>query len=132
MREILNTCPVCDSKKIKITEIECENCNAKIKSDFFCSTAGINIEDKELLNFIKIFIFTEGSIKQSERLLNCSYPKIKNLLKKSKEILQVSENLTNSLKNNTSENIKEKSNNIISELENGKIDVEEALRQLKK
>ncbi len=127
MREILKTCPVCESTKLKITEIECEECNTIVKSDFFCATAGIKIEDEELLNFIKIFIFTEGNIKQSEKLLNCSYPKIKNLLKKSKEVLQISENITRNIKG-----FNKSSNNIIGDLENGKIDVEEALKQLKR
>ena len=75
--------------------------------------------DEELFDFIKVFVFAEGSIKQSEKILNCSYPKVKNLLKKAKKALGFVEDKTDS------------TGSIIDQLDQGKIDVEAALEKLK-
>jgi len=74
--------------------------------------------DVELFDFIKVFIFAEGSIKQSEKILNCSYPKVKNLLKKAKAALGYTEDRTSA------------TGFVIDQLDQGKIDVETALKKL--
>src|SRR6056297_3070418 len=91
---MLKKCPICDGKII-IKEYECKDCNVKISGEF-------NIEDfslpvnKEILEFIKVFIYAEGNIKKVEGILNCSYPKVKSLLNKARNSLGVNYKKENS------------------------------------
>ena len=110
-------CPVC-SEGLYIRELACHDCGTRIKGSFENRKTPFEIDD-ELLNFLKVFIFAEGSIKQSEKILNCSYPKIKNLLRKTKAALGFSEEPGST------------AGSIIEELEQGKIDVDAALTKLK-
>ena len=71
------------------------------------------------MGFIKVFIYAEGSIKQSEKLLNCSYPKVKNLLKKAKTALGVKDEFAD---DHTS---------VIERLNKGEITVDDALSLMK-
>ncbi len=112
-------CPLCE-KKLKVKSMICEDCEVEfsgkinVKNDFF---AGI---DPEIAEFIKVFIYTEGSIKHTEKILNCSYPKVKNLLKKAKRELEIDFD--------REENEKEK---ILERLDKGEITAKEALELLK-
>ena len=76
--------------------------------------------EKEITDFIKVFIFAEGNIKQVEKLMNCSYPKVKNLLKKAKAALNIEEE---------EEDI---SADVIELLSKGEISADEALNKLSK
>jgi hypothetical protein len=114
---ILESCPVC-SGGMTIRELECKDCGTRIKGSFENRKSPLDMED-ELFNFLKVFIFAEGSIKQSEKILNCSYPKIKNLLKKTKTALGFSEETKNT------------TGSIIEELNEGRINVDAALEKLK-
>ncbi len=114
---ILESCPVC-SGDLSIRELECGECGTRIKGSFENRKNPLDMED-ELFNFLKVFIFAEGSIKQSEKILNCSYPKIKNLLKKTKAALGFSKETGNT------------AGSIIEELNEGRIDVDAALEKLK-
>lgn len=116
MQRILDKCPVC-AGKMMISELECMDCTTKVVSQFDITENGINIEP-DFLDFIKIFIYAEGSIKQCEKLLNCSYPKIKNLLKKTKVALGIKKDFNKSKES------------IIDQLERGEISVDEALEGL--
>ncbi|MCP4749274.1 MAG: DUF2089 domain-containing protein [Proteobacteria bacterium] len=118
MNKILDSCPVCSGKMI-VSELECPSCRTKVVSQFDTEGGTLDV-DKDILDFIKIFIYSEGSIKQSEKLLNCSYPKIKNLLKKAKAALGITEDYADSRAN------------VIDRLDKGEISVEDALNNLKK
>ncbi|MBU2645228.1 DUF2089 domain-containing protein [bacterium] len=111
-------CPVC-SDRLFVRELACHGCGTRIKGDFEEIKPPFTMDD-ELFNFIKVFIFAEGSIKQSEKMLNCSYPKIKNLLKKSKVALGFTEDRP------------ESSGSIIDQLDQGRIDIETALEKLQR
>ncbi len=117
MNKPLNTCPVCSSDII-ISRLSCKSCQTEMSGEFELPVDRWEL-DQELIDFIKVFIYSEGSIKQSEKLLNCSYPKIKNLLKKTKTALGVKEQKV------------EKEESVINMLEKGEIDVEGALKQLR-
>ena len=117
MNKPLKECPACKGE-LHIKTFKCNTCSTEVTGKFSMVDEGLNA-DKEILDFIKVFIFAEGSIKQSEKLLNCSYPKIKNLLKKAKSALGVSDNSS------------AEDNSVIDQLDRGEIDVEEALKKLK-
>jgi hypothetical protein len=62
----------------------------------------------------------EGNIKQVEKLMNCSYPKVKNLLRKAKSAL------------NIEEEEEDNSADVIELLAKGEISAEDALNKLTK
>jgi hypothetical protein len=116
MKNHLTDCPVCNSN-LKVSEYTCGTCGTKIKGDFVCESA-MGSFDKEILEFIKVFIYAEGSIKQVEKLMNCSYPKVKNLLKKAKSAL------------NIEDEAEDGSQAVLDMLAKGEITTEEALEKL--
>ncbi len=116
MTKPIRNCPVCKGPMM-IRELKCGKCEVRVISDFELLDTGLGVTD-EILNFIKVFIYAEGSIKQSEKLLNCSYPKIKNLLKKSRIALGINEHDP------------KRKQSIIEKLDRGDITVEEALKHL--
>lgn len=77
------------------------------------------------MDFIKVFIFTEGNIKKVEKIMNCSYPKVKNYLKKAKEYLGV--DYPEEVDQDSQE-----SSEILDQLSKGEIDLEEAIKLLNK
>jgi hypothetical protein len=113
-----DSCPVCSSR-LFIRELACHDCGTQVKGSFENRKNPLEM-DKELFDFIKVFIFAEGSIKQSEKILNCSYPKVKNLLRKAKAALGYKEDEADT------------TGSIIDQLDQGKIDVAAALDKLKK
>ena len=120
--KIHTNCHFCGGK-VKVSAVKCEDCGVEISGEFsgINSESGIFVDDKDILNFIKVFVFAEGNIKQAEKILNCSYPKIKNYLKKAKKALNLESNI----------NI-ESSEDILEELEKGNITAEEATEKLSK
>ena len=115
-------CHFCGGE-VRVSAVKCKDCGTEISGDFseINSEKGILIDDEEILNFIKIFIFAEGNIKQAEKILNCSYPKIKNYLKKAKKALNIDDNI-----------VMETSEEILEKLEKGIITAEEATEKLSK
>jgi hypothetical protein len=118
MNEPIKECPIC-SGLLNVSRLTCRQCDTEISGQFRYPAAPLHLDD-DLIDFIKVFIYAEGSIKQSEKILNCSYPKIKNLLKKTKSAL----GLPVEIEGNPG--------GIIDKLDKGKIDVAEALELLKK
>lgn len=118
MKNYLNECPVCSSR-LSVSEYTCGKCRTSIKGDFVCE-GELGHVSREIMEFIKVFIYAEGSIKQVEKLMNCSYPKVKNLLKKAKSALDIED----SEEDNSQE--------ILDLLSKGEITTEEALEKLTK
>ncbi|MFO7810689.1 MAG: DUF2089 family protein [Candidatus Delongbacteria bacterium] len=118
MKKQLNECPVCASE-LMVSEYTCKNCRTKISGSFSCEAIA-DYADKEIMDFIRIFIFAEGNIKQVEKVMNCSYPKVKNLLKKAKTALHVEQELSAD------------SPAVLDKLARGEITTEEALQELNK
>ncbi len=117
MNEPIKECPVC-SGQLSIKGFACSSCGTEVSGKFHYPTSSLDLEE-ELVDFIKVFIYAEGSIKQSEKILNCSYPKIKNLLKKTKAALGLPTEKEHA------------ADEVIDKLDKGEIDVEEALAMLK-
>jgi hypothetical protein len=77
MAKMLSRCPVCEGA-LKITELNCTRCNAKIQSSFdscrFCNLPA------EHLAFVEIFLKCEGNLSRVEKELGVSYPTVRNRL----------------------------------------------------
>ncbi|MGD1821505.1 MAG: DUF2089 family protein [Pleomorphochaeta sp.] len=100
--------------------------NISIEGDFqLSSLSTLNIEDQK---FIAAFIKTHGSIKQMEQLFNISYPTVKNKLN---ELSKKIDSLEYDLKIEEKIDV-ESVSNILDKISNGEINVEDALKELKK
>ena len=71
-------CPECD-KAMKLTAATCTICGLKLEGDFEVSALGRLSEEDQI--FVVAFLRHHGSIRQMERILDISYPTVKNRLR---------------------------------------------------
>ncbi|MEN8240455.1 MAG: DUF2089 domain-containing protein [Chloroflexota bacterium] len=77
MHPILNECPICNGEIIA-TELECRHCDTKIQGRFYAGPfAGLSLEQ---LDFIEMFVRNEGKITRMQSEMELSYPTIRNRL----------------------------------------------------
>ena len=74
MYNVLTKCPVCGGE-LKVTKLECTNCNSRIEGDFKLSK--FNYLNDEQLKFALVFLKNAGNIKAVEKELDISYPTVK-------------------------------------------------------
>ena len=118
---MLKKCPICGNELI-VTSLKCKSCDTVISGKFpFEDSLDFDIEP-EIFDFIKIFIYSEGNIKQVEKILGWSYPKVKNYLKKAKKALGFEED------NNLDSDEKKE---ILDKIEKGELSVKDAISLLK-
>ncbi|MCK4572498.1 DUF2089 domain-containing protein [candidate division WOR-3 bacterium] len=108
-------CPFCGGD-IKISEFKCSDCDAIVSGSF--KWGGIPVSEEQW-EFIRLFIRVRGNLKKIGEILDLSYPTVRARLEEVRMALGFP----------PSECEKD---DIISELEMGIIDVEEALRKLEK
>lgn len=114
----LTCCPYCKGDFI-IKEVECQSCQTQIKGSF--QTNRFHSFKQEDLFFIEIFLKNEGNIKLVEKDLGISYPTVKSRLK----------NIIKILGYQTEEGTFKNRTKILTELSEGKIDVETAMKGLR-
>ncbi len=73
----LANCPQCRGK-LAIREYVCKKCNLTLRGEF--DESGFENLSPEQLNFVKLFIFVQGNIREMEKCLNISYPTVKSRL----------------------------------------------------
>lgn len=119
-REALGKCPVCGSET-EITKINCNECGTQIEGHFhMCKFCKLTAEQK---SFIEIFIKCRGNIKEVEKELGISYPTVRNKLEDAASALGYrSEPVIIS---------PDKRKEILDKLNNGEINVEDAINLLK-
>ena len=77
MNKRLKRCPVCNID-LMVTEYYCGECEITIKGKFNQGELGsLSLVQQE---FVKVFLMSQGSIKEVERRLGISYPTVKNRL----------------------------------------------------
>ena len=77
MNPLLTQCPVCKDE-LTITRLHCSSCNTSIEGRFY-SGSFANLSKKQM-EFVEVFVRSEGKIKRVEEELNLSYPTIRNRL----------------------------------------------------
>lgn len=117
MKELTH-CPYCENDFV-VKEVECTKCNTQIKGNF--KTNRFHLFNPEDLYFIEIFLKNEGNIKLMEKDLGISYPTVKSRLK----------NIIKTLGYQIEENQPKSRIKILNDLSEGKIDVENAMKQLR-
>lgn len=116
-KKLLNRCPVCGDK-LEIALYKCNTCGTEIKGNFENNNFS-KLSDEES-DFVRLFLFKRGNIKELEKELNISYPTV------IKKIDQICEKLGKSF------NHKEyNSNTVLELLYNGDLTVQEAELLLK-
>lgn len=70
-------CPSC-SKRLKVKSLKCENCETEVSGSYeLPSLALLSPEEQQfILNFVK----HSGSLKEMSKILDLSYPTVRNLL----------------------------------------------------
>jgi len=117
--KLISDCPVCGST-LKATRLSCSTCGTVIESDFELSR--FEQLNKEQLNFIGIFLKNRGSIKDVEREMGISYPTVRGKLN------DVIKSLGYAVQEEPSPDIAD----VISKLEKGDINIDEAIKNIKK
>jgi hypothetical protein len=113
----LGNCPVCKGE-LEIRQYHCPKCEISFQGSFSRNwLEGISASQME---FIKLFLLVQGNLKEVQKRLGISYPTIKNRLAQINSII-----------------IKEYSPaddyaDILADLEEGFIDVDEALNMINK
>lgn len=116
-------CPVCRNE-LTIARLHCPSCDTAIEGQF---TGGpVAHLTSEQLDFIVTFVRCEGKINRMEQELNFSYPTIRNRLHEVIRALGFEPG-----KDETIEVSAEKRNNVLEDLELGKISADEAMRLLR-
>ena len=117
MLEVMN-CPKCQLP-MQMQVLRCAPCGLEIRGDFVLNEfARLSGDD---LHLLRIFIFSEGRVRDMEAALGLSYPTIRTRLSELKHKLfgevdtAVSEEMA-----------------ILQDLERGKIDFEKAMAEIKK
>lgn len=120
--KVLGDCPVC-GENLRIVALHCPSCDTEIRGNFTADKFS-QLSDSQL-KFVEVFIKSRGNIKEVERELGISYPTVRNKLD---EIINaLGYNAQSSPDDTTGEKRKE----ILSMLEKGEIDSQQAIKMLK-
>lgn len=122
MRKVISRCPVCDNQ-LKVTRLKCSQCDTVIENDFALSRFDY-LTDEEL-HFTETFIRCRGNIKEVEKELGISYPTVRARL----------DGIIKALGYDDSQPFQDEEalrrENILRDLETGRITADEALQLLK-
>ena len=123
MHPLPSQCPICQGE-IVVTRINCRDCNTTIDGRF--SSRTFSQLTPEQMDFVETFVRLEGKIKHMEKELEVSYPTIR---KKLHDVIQAlgyepgGEDELSTLSD-------EERQQILSDLDEGKISYDEAMKQL--
>lgn len=111
----LSSCPIC-KHELKIAEFHCERCKVSFRGSFESSWLAAFSESQ--LEFIKLFLLVQGNLKELQNQLGISYPTVKSRLA---DIIRL---IT------TKEPVKDQVSDVLADLEEGFINVEEAINMI--
>ncbi len=114
----LKKCPVCNSD-LEIREYQCGHCDTIIKGKFRIGDLSSLTPTQQ--EFVKIFLCSEGNIKEVEKIMDISYPTVKNRLAEIARVLCSKTRVKDEI-----------SESILDEIDQGRISVKEALVKFRK
>ena len=74
-REVISTCPVCESE-LHVTRLQCRTCGTAIEGQFGVGRFGRL--SREQLSLLESFLRSRGNLREMERELGISYPTVRN------------------------------------------------------
>jgi len=119
MGKIISQCPSCDSIKLHVTKIECENCKTIFEGKFDIPSL-LKLPEEDL-QFIFDFVKCSGSLKDMAAKQHVSYPTLRNRLN---ALIDTLESLEIKKEGSKAE--------ILQLLEEGKISAKDAAKMLQK
>jgi hypothetical protein len=119
--KVIGKCPVCGDQ-MNVTELECPSCRTKLSGNFELGKFSQLSQDQ--LEFVEVFIRLRGNIKEVEEELGISYPTVR------KKLDEVIESLGYRPEESPDGETVEKRNEVLSSLEEGEIEFEEAKEKL--
>lgn len=119
MSKIITHCPSCQSNKLHVVKIDCQDCQTKFEGKF--EIPDLLKLPNEDIQFILDFVKCSGSLKEMAVIQNVSYPTLRNRLN---ALIESIENFE--LKEESSKT------SVLQLLEDGKISAKEAAVMLKK
>ncbi len=122
MNPVLTQCPVCKDELV-ITRLQCQSCNTSIEGHFFAGPFS-NLSHAQM-EFIEVFVRSEGKLTRMEDELKLSYPTIRNRLH---EVIRAMGYEPG--KDESPDLDEEKRRAILADLDAGRISAEDAMRAL--
>ena len=124
MHPLPSQCPICGGEVV-VTRINCQNCNTSIEGRFSSRTFS-QLTPKQM-DFVETFVKLEGKITRMEKELKLSYPTIRKLLHDVIRALGYEPGGEEEI----SELSEEERQSILEDLDTGKINYKDAMKQLK-
>jgi hypothetical protein len=124
MNQLPKKCPICQGNVI-VTRFFCPDCQTSVEGSFVTQQSSFQNLTPEQMNFLLTFVRSEGRLNRMEEILGLSYPTLKNRLNDVIMALgfqpekEVRIKLTDSQRQQ-----------VLDDLENGRIDSDQALRYL--
>src|SRR5699024_2784354 len=119
-QRMIETCPACAHQR-HVSKLSCANCHTVIDNNFMLCWFGTCTHEQ--IHFIEVFLLKRGNIKEVEKALGVSYPTVRGKLNDIVTMLGHQSTIE--------QDERKKKANVMEQLENGEIDVEEALALLK-
>lgn len=117
MEKLTSTCPCCSSS-MEIERLRCTSCGVAVEGKIpIPRLARLSAEDRE---FVELFVRSSGSLKAVAEKMGISYPTIRSRLNRVIETLERAEESERSIRNQ-----------ILDQVEQGLINVDEAVRRLR-
>jgi hypothetical protein len=124
MYALPSQCPICGGEVV-VTQISCRDCDTTINGRF--SSRTFSQLTPEQMDFVETFVRLEGKITHMEKELGYSYPTIRKLLHDVIRALGYEPGG----EEDVSELSEEERQSILEDLDTGKINYEDAMKQLK-
>lgn len=124
MNQLPKKCPICQGNVI-VTRFFCPDCQTSVEGSFVPQQSAFQDLSPEQMNFLLTFIRSEGRLNRMEEILGLSYPTLKNRLNDVIKALGFQPEKDVRFKLSDSQR-----QQILDDLENGRIDSTQALRYL--
>ncbi len=124
MHALPSQCPICGGEVV-VTRINCRDCNTTIDGRF--SSRSFSQLTPEQMDFVETFVRLEGKITHMEKELGYSYPTIRKLLH---DVIR-SLGYEPGGEEEAPDLSEDERQTILNDLDSGKINYEDALKQLK-
>lgn len=123
MRAMPSRCPLCESE-LEVVRMHCPSCDTSFEGRF--SPGRLADLSDEQWDFVTTFVRCEGKINRVEQELGLSYPTIRNKLR---EVIRAMG--YEPAREETMDAAAERRRSILSDLEDGRLTAEEAMRALR-
>ncbi|MDD4578058.1 MAG: DUF2089 domain-containing protein [Anaerolineaceae bacterium] len=124
MNQLPKNCPICQGNVV-VTRFFCPDCQTSVEGNFVAQQSPFQNLTADQMNFLLTFVRSEGRLNRMEEILGLSYPTLKNRL--NDVIMALGFQPEKEVRFKLSDSHRQQ---ILYDLENGRIDSTQALRYL--